>query len=157
MKKTAFRISGLLFLLIATLGLAACGSEETVTLKGDQMGMSMEVTLDAKDDEVTHQTVKTDIPYTTMMLESKEEAEKMDEEIRAELEPFEDIEGIKIKIEYGEDQLTQTISVDLTTVDMEELNSVPGASLPAIEDDEYISLEETVKELEDAGLEVVEE
>ncbi|MFD1452242.1 DUF1307 domain-containing protein [Oceanobacillus sojae] len=157
MKKTAFRISGLLFLLIATLGLAACGSEETVTLKGDQMGMSMEVTLDAKDDEVTHQTVKTDIPYATMMVESKEEAEKMDEEIRAPFEPFEDIEGIEAEIEYGEDALTQTISVDLTTVDMEELNSVPGASLPAIEDDEYISLEETVKELEDAGLEVVEE
>ncbi|MEK4299637.1 DUF1307 domain-containing protein [Oceanobacillus sp. FSL W8-0428] len=156
MKKTAFRITGLLFLLIATLGLAACGSEETVTLQGDQMGMSMEVTLDAKDDEVTHQTVKTDIPYSTMMLESKEEAEELDEQIRSEFKPFEDIEGIEFEIKYGDDALTQTISVDLTAVDMEELNSIPGASLPAIEDDEYISLEETVKELEDAGLEVVE-
>ncbi|MCT1902476.1 YehR family protein [Oceanobacillus sojae] len=157
MKKTAFRITGLLFLLIATLGLAACGSEETVTLKGEQMGMNMEVTLDAKDDEITHQTVKTDVPYSTMMVESKEEAEKMDEEIRAQFAPFDDVEGIEYEIEYGEDYLIQTISVDLTAVDMDELNSIPGASMPAMEDDEYISLEETVKELEDAGLEVVEE
>ncbi|GGP12232.1 DUF1307 domain-containing protein [Oceanobacillus neutriphilus] len=157
MKKTAFRITGLLFLMIVTLGLAACGSEETVTLKGEQMGMNMEVTLDAKDDEITHQTVKMEMPYSTVGVESKEEAEKMDEEIRAQFEPFEDVEGIEFEIKYGEDELTQTISVDLTTVDMEELNSIPGASLPAMEDDEYISLEETVKELEDAGLEVVEE
>ncbi|GIO20841.1 DUF1307 domain-containing protein [Oceanobacillus oncorhynchi subsp. incaldanensis] len=157
MKKRIFRITGLLFLFIAIAGLMACGKEETVTLQGEQMGMTMEVTMDAKDDEMTKQTVKANIPYSMVGAASQEEAESMDELFRSEFEPFEDIDGIEFDLDYGEEELTQTISVDLTVADIEEINSIPGASFPDTGDDEYISLEETVSDFEEQGFEVVEE
>lgn len=42
-------------------------------------------------------------------------------------------------------------------VDKVENNSIPGASFPDTGDDEYISLEETMKELEDQRLKTGEE
>lgn len=156
MKKTTFRMTGLLFLLTAILSLAACGSEETVTLQGSEFGVDMEVTIDAKDDEITKQTVQSEIPYSVIGVASKEEAESMDEMLQAEFEPFEDIDGIEFSLDYEEEQLTQIVSVDLTVADIDEINSIPDASFPEPEDDEYLSLEETVQLFEDEGFEVVE-
>ena len=157
MKKTAFRITGLLFLVAAMVGLMACGSEETVTYKGEQFGVSSEVTYVAKGDEVTKQTIKSDMPYSMLGVESKEEAEEtLDDLFRSELEAFNDIEGVEIDLKYEDDKIAQTIAIDYSVADLEEIKSLPGADLEGPKDADYVSLEKSVKLLENEGFEKVE-
>ncbi|GIO23565.1 DUF1307 domain-containing protein [Oceanobacillus sp. J11TS1] len=157
MKKKTFRITGLLFLLIAIVGLTACGKEKTVVLQAEDFGINAEVTIEAKGDEMTKQTAKQELPYDLLDIGSKEEAESLDDMLLADLESYKDIEGYEYGIEYGEDSLTLTESFDFVAGDIKELNTIPEADFPELEDNEYLSLEETIKLFEDDGFEVVEE
>lgn len=158
MKKTTFRITGLLFLLIAIAGLAACGSStETVTLEGDQFGADQKVTLEAEDDQVQTVAVEMVMPYSTLGLESKEEAESMDDMLQSEYADANDTEGIDVEIAYEEEELTISVNIDFTTANSEDLNDFGfGFSEDSLEDED-LSLEEAVSDLEEAGFEVVEE
>lgn len=151
MKKTIFRMTGLLFLLITMIGLAACGSEETVKLQGEQLGQNIEITLEAKDDEIQSIAAEVAQPYSALGVESKEEAEKMDDIIQSQFTETNE-EGVEFGVNYEEEEIIITINIDFTVADPEALNTLGFGSF----EDEDLSLEKAVSEMEDAGLEVVE-
>ncbi|WP_152656705.1 YehR family lipoprotein [Oceanobacillus sp. CFH 90083] len=150
-KQTTYRIAGLLVLFIALAGLMACSSEESVTLQGEQNGIILEVTYVANGDEVIEQSVESEIPYSSLMVTTKEEAQAILDPIVAE---FQGVEGIEHNIDYQDDKAVETMSVDLTVVDLSEAANLPGASVDS--DVDSISLEESVEMLENQGFEVVE-
>ncbi|UUI03794.1 YehR family protein [Oceanobacillus jeddahense] len=157
MKKKTFRITGLLFLLIAILGLVACGSNETVTLQGEEMGQQQEITLEAQNDEVQSMAAELTLPYELMGIESQEEAESMDELLQAEFEEANEADGVEVELSYEEEEIVVAINIDLTTAGPEELNTLGfGIDQDSFEDED-LSLESMVSELEDNGLEVVDE
>lgn len=157
MKKKNFRITGLLVLLIAIFGLAACGSNETVTLQGEEMGQQQEITLEAKGDEVQSMAAEMTIPYALIGVESKEEAESMDEMLQSEFEDANEADGVEVELTYEEEEIVVAINIDLTTAGPEELNTLGFGIDEDAFDEEDLSLEKMVSELEDNGLEVVEE
>ncbi|MFD1413297.1 DUF1307 domain-containing protein [Oceanobacillus jeddahense] len=157
MKKKTFRITGLLFLLIAILGLVACGSNETVTLQGEEMGQQQEITLEAQNDEVQSMAAELTLPYELMGIESQEEAESMDELLQSEFEEANEADGVEVELSYEEEEIVVAINIDLTTAGPEELNTLGfGIDQDSFEDED-LSLESMVSELEDNGLEVVDE
>lgn len=153
MKKKNFRITGLLVLLIAIFGLAACGSNETVKLQGEQMGQDMEVTLEASNDEVQSMAAEITQPYSMLGLESKEEAESMDDMIQSQFSEINDAEGVEFEMNYGEEELVIAINIDFTEADPDDLDTLGFGNF----EEEDLSLEKAVSQMEDSGLEVVDE
>lgn len=151
MKKTTFRITGLLFLFIATISLMACGSKETVTLQGEELGMKMEVELEAKNDEVEKASLQMSQTYSELGIESKEDAEEMSGMLESGLEEMNSTDGVEIEFNYEEEEFVAVINLDFTVADPEELNNL-GFSM----DDDSLKLEKVVEEMEKSGLEVVE-
>ncbi|WP_152655759.1 DUF1307 domain-containing protein [Oceanobacillus sp. CFH 90083] len=157
MKKTNLRMTGLLFLLIAMLGLAACGSSETVTLEGEQMGMNTKITFEAKDDQVEQMSAELAGSYSAIGLESKEEAELMDDMLQAQFEDVNASEGAEVEISYEEEEIIISINIDFTVASPEELSSLGFNFSEDTFEDEDLSLEDAVSDLEEAGLKVVED
>lgn len=153
MKKTTFRITGFLFLFIAAVSLMACGSEETVTLQTEQNGVTMKITYVAKGDEVTEQSVENEMPYSSLMVETKEDAQTILDPLAEE---FQDIEGVEHNIEYKDDVAIETMTVDYTTADLSKIAGLPGSTFEGDTDANKISLEQSVEMLESQGFEVVE-
>ncbi|MFD1417100.1 YehR family lipoprotein [Oceanobacillus jeddahense] len=153
MKRTTFRITGLLFLLLALVGLIACNSEETVTLQGEQNGVVLEITYVAEGDEVVEQSTESEIPYSSLMVTTKEEAQAILDPIVAEIQGT---EGLEHNIDYQDDKAIETMTIDYTSADLSEISALPGSNFEGSEDADMVSLEQSVEMMESQGFEVVE-
>lgn len=132
--------------VLLTVLLAACGKEEKVVFEFDESGVKSEVTYYAKKDKVTKQTTKTTLDYSVLMIDSKEAAEEMFKDQFAE---YEDVKGVKHKVTYNDDNLVEEVEVDLSKVDFDDLSELTGSQVD--KDADYISLEESIKLMEDSG------
>lgn len=142
------------FATVLMLALVGCSSKETETSYfSDANGIETTLTYYAKGDTVTKQTTKSVMPYSLLQVSTEEEA-------RAILEPlseeFQGVEGLEQSIEYTKLTIIETVSVDYTIADLEEISKLQGTEFEG-DTKGRISLKKSIKLLEGLGYTKVED
>ncbi len=122
MKKTLKMIT---LLAAFALLLVACGAkkEESKTFVLDNGVVNTELTYYYVGDKVTKQTTKTILKYGQPGFEDKEAVKEKFDPIVAK---YQGIEGIEHKIEYGETEVTEELSMDYSKIDYDKLKGLEG-------------------------------
>ncbi|EFR86043.1 YehR, partial [Listeria monocytogenes FSL F2-208] len=116
--------TAVLFVMVMAMMLVACGGkEETRTFTLSQNGVESKLVYTYKGDKVTKQTAENTMSYTALSVSSKEDAEKL---LKETSDKFQNIDGLKEKIEYKDDKAIETIEVDYTKIASEDMNKIPG-------------------------------
>ncbi len=138
------KIISSIFVALLALALVGCGgggssSElESKTYVASLNGIEMELTYYYSGDKVYKQTAHNVMPYSALGISTKEEAQAMLEPISAE---YQGIEGLEEKIEYGDTEAVETLSIDYEKVDF---NKLVDGSIPGILMDEGILQTKTI-------------
>ncbi|ELU8150622.1 YehR family lipoprotein [Listeria monocytogenes] len=135
------------FVMVMAMMLVACGGkEETRTFTLSQNGVESKLVYTYKGDKVTKQTAENTMSYTALSVSSKEDAEKL---LKETSDKFQNIDGLKEKIEYKDDKAIETIEVDYTKIASEDMNKIPG--MASGDASKGISMKESAKLLESQG------
>ncbi|RJZ04917.1 putative lipoprotein YehR [Listeria monocytogenes] len=133
--------------MVMAMMLVACGGkEETRTFTLSQNGVESKLVYTYKGDKVTKQTAENTMSYTALSVSSKEDAEKL---LKETSDKFQNIDGLKEKIEYKDDKAIETIEVDYTKIASEDMNKIPG--MASGDASKGISMKESAKLLEFQG------
>ena len=135
MKKILQIIS--VFLLVFLVGCSEKEGSKVYVKK--QPGVQMEITLYYKGDVVTKQTAKNIITYSEVGLTKeafKKQAEKFGEK-------FKGIKGLEDKVDYQDNIAVETVTVDYSIADINELKGLPWPS----SGDKKVSLKKTEEKL----------
>ncbi|HAO6469052.1 TPA: YehR family lipoprotein, partial [Listeria monocytogenes] len=139
--------TAVLFVMVMAMMLVACGGkEETRTFTLSQNGVESKLVYTYKGDKVTKQTAENTMSYTALSVSSKEDAEKL---LKETSDKFQNIDGLKEKIEYKDDKAIETIEVDYTKIASEDMNKIPG--MASGDASKGISMKESAKLLESQG------
>ncbi|EKF1959712.1 YehR family lipoprotein [Listeria monocytogenes] len=139
--------TAVLFVMVMAMMLVACGGkEETRTFTLSQNGVESKLAYTYKGDKVTKQTAENTMSYTALSVSSKEDAEKL---LKETSDKFQNIDGLKEKIEYKDDKAIETIEVDYTKIASEDMNKIPG--MASGDASKGISMKESAKLLESQG------
>lgn len=141
--------------LLMSFTLVACNSdskEKTVTLQSEQNGVIMKLTYKADGDKVIEQTADNIMPYESIGVTTPEEAEEVLAEFVAD---YEEAKGITHTIDYQDDKVVETLTINYETADLDEVSRLSGASFEG-DISEGISLKRSVDMLQEQGFEVVE-
>ncbi|EBF5840413.1 DUF1307 domain-containing protein [Listeria monocytogenes] len=139
--------TAVLFIMVMAMMLVACGGkEETRTFTLSQNGVESKLVYTYKGDKVTKQTAENTMSYTALSVSSKEDAEKL---LKETSDKFQNIDGLKEKIEYKDDKAIETIEVDYTKIASEDMNKIPG--MASGDASKGISMKESAKLLESQG------
>ncbi|EAE6829219.1 DUF1307 domain-containing protein [Listeria monocytogenes] len=139
--------TAVLFVMVMAMMLVACGGkEETRTFTLSQNGVESKLVYSYKGDKVTKQTAENTMSYTALSVSSKEDAEKL---LKETSDKFQNIDGLKEKIEYKDDKAIETIEVDYTKIASEDMNKIPG--MASGDASKGISMKESAKLLESQG------
>ena len=104
-----------------------------------QPGVQMEITLYYKGDVVTKQTAKNIITYSELKTTKeafKKQAEKFGEKLKG-------IKGLEDKVDYQDNFAVETVTVDYSVADINELKGLPWPS----SGDKKVSLKKTEEKL----------
>ncbi|MDE6166942.1 MAG: DUF1307 domain-containing protein [Acetatifactor sp.] len=151
MKGLKRSISAVLLCCVLVAMLAGCGKkEETVTVRMEQDGGVMEITMDATNDIITKWVQKSTISgVDDAAMEILEPTIKATEDVYA---PFEKVE---YKTERNGDTLVETITIDMS--DSATVKALVEAKLMPVDgNSDRISLKLTVQSFKDQGFTVVE-
>ncbi|EAC5198328.1 DUF1307 domain-containing protein [Listeria monocytogenes] len=139
--------TAVLFVMVMAMMLVACGGkEETRTFTLSQNGVESKLVYTYKGDKVTKQTAENTMSYTALSVSSKEDAEKL---LKETSDKFQNIDGLKERIEYKDDKAIETIEVDYTKIASEDMNKIPG--MASGDASKGISMKESAKLLESQG------
>ncbi|OFF91657.1 YehR family lipoprotein [Listeria monocytogenes] len=139
--------TAVLFVMVMAMMLVVCGGkEETRTFTLSQNGVESKLVYTYKGDKVTKQTAENTMSYTALSVSSKEDAEKL---LKETSDKFQNIDGLKEKIEYKDDKAIETIEVDYTKIASEDMNKIPG--MASGDASKGISMKESAKLLESQG------
>ncbi|EAG9432631.1 DUF1307 domain-containing protein [Listeria monocytogenes] len=139
--------TAVLFVMVMAMMLVACGGkEETRTFTLSQNGVESKLVYTYKGDKVTKQTAENTMSYTALSVSSKEDAEKL---LKETSDKFQNIDGLKEKIEYKDDKAIETIEVDYTKIASEDMNKIPGMATG--DAPKGISMKESAKLIESQG------
>ncbi|EDO1367963.1 YehR family lipoprotein [Listeria monocytogenes] len=139
--------TAVLFVMVMAMMLVACGGkEETRTFTLSQNGVESKLVYTYKGDKVTKQTAENTMSYTALSVSSKEDAEKL---LKETSDKFQNIDGLKEKIEYKDDKAIETIEVDYIKIASEDMNKIPG--MASGDASKGISMKESAKLLESQG------
>ncbi|EHD1582337.1 YehR family lipoprotein [Listeria monocytogenes] len=139
--------TAVLFVMVMAMMLVACGGkEETRTFTLSQNGVESKLVYTYKGDKVTKQTAENTMSYTALSVSSKEDAEKL---LKETSDKFQNIDGLKEKIEYKDDKAIETIEVDYAKIASEDMNKIPGMATG--DASKGISMKESAKLLESQG------
>ncbi|EAK8416593.1 DUF1307 domain-containing protein [Listeria monocytogenes] len=139
--------TAVLFVMVMAMMLVACGGkEETRTFTLSQNGVESKLVYTYKGDKVTKRTAENTMSYTALSVSSKEDAEKL---LKETSDKFQNIDGLKEKIEYKDDKAIETIEVDYTKIASEDMNKIPG--MASGDASKGISMKESAKLLESQG------
>ncbi|EAC4591110.1 YehR family lipoprotein [Listeria monocytogenes] len=139
--------TAVLFVMVMAMMLVACGGkEETRTFTLSQNGVESKLVYTYKGDKVTKQTAENTMSYTALSVSSKEDAEKL---LKETSDKFQNIDGLKEKIEYKDDKAIETIEVNYTKIASEDMNKIPG--MASGDASKGISMKESAKLLESQG------
>lgn len=107
-----------------------------------------------KDDRVLLMKTVTTIKYSALKVADAEGAKQQMEKQGAS--EWDGIKGIDHQIDYQEDRLVETTTVDLTVVDLEKYGSLLNLQSTSGDTPNYVSYVQTVREQEAIGLTKVE-
>ena len=143
----------IMFTVLSLCLLVACGSAssdelKTVKLVGEANGVYTEVVLEAQGDKVLKQSQTSSLSiegYDDATIESFEKA------LKDVLAVYEEFDFATYSYEIKDDSIIETITIDLST--KENIKTVIETKLIDVEADgediDYISLKETVKNMEE--------
>lgn len=141
----------LLVMLMAATVLCGCSGSakvEKAVYEGEVNGAKLRNEIEYSDDKVLKQTTVSEINYADLGLTK--------EVIEQTVEPFKTkykIDGVNYSAEITEEKLVETTTIDYEKADFDELKS--AQLITSTKEDGkimYISYEQTVKNLESAGL-----
>lgn len=131
--------------LCLCLLLVGCSNKETTTVCAfTQENVKIVNTIVAQDDKVIKQTLENEIHYKNLELTKEDVVELANEYVESY-----DLEGLNYSFEVNEEHLLETITVDYSIVDIQELMNI--GFIESVEDAKYISLKETLTTLKDTG------
>jgi len=133
--------------------LVACQSaeESTTKLVYDEDGFTNEIVLIAEGDKVIEQTSKTETTYEALGVSTAEEAEEMMAEF---LVGYDSTEGVKHQIDYLDDRLVESVTVNYDAVDIDEMSELAGSFVDG-DASKGVSLKLTVEMMEEVGYKIV--
>lgn len=143
--------AGALVAALLMLVLAGCApAEETVTtFHNSEDGIEMTLTYYATGDNVTKQTTVNVIDYAALGVEDEAQAREFFDPMVAQ---FQGIDGVEHAFEYGADSVTETMSIDYSVANVEEVAGLTGTSFEGdVSEGARISLAESIKVLEAQG------
>lgn len=130
--------------------------EETVTYEKEEQGILVTVDLIHKGEELIRQVTTTKADYEAINVSNKDEAKQRFEDIDA-FEAYEGEEGLNYDVEFKDDHFIETIEVEYSKISPEKLNElVRPAEDNKTGEIQKISLDLTIKELEQAGFKLKE-
>lgn len=128
--------------------LVGCSKKETETVYYLSMnGADITVTYYAKGDIVTKQTTYSVVPYSVVGATTIEEAKEVFDPIA---EAYQGIEGVEESIEYKDDHAVETLVVDYSKADLEQVSKLSGSKFEG-DTNGKVSLKKSIKLLEDSG------
>ena len=144
MKGLKRSISAVLLCCVLVAMLAGCGKkEETVTVRMEQNGVVMEITMDATNDVITISGL------------DEETMAGLEATIKATEDTYAAYEKVDYKMEKTGDSLIETITIDMS--DSATVKALADAGLmPVSGNSDRISLKLTVQGFKDQGYTVVE-
>ena len=149
-KSLKYVLLGLIF-----FALVACQSAEetTTTLVFDEGGFYNEIVLIAEGDKVIEQTSKTERTYEDLGVSTAEEAEEMLAEF---LVGYDSTEGLTHQIDYLDDHLVESVTVNYDAVDIDEMSELAGSFVEGdASKSKDVSLKLTVEMFEEMGFKIV--
>lgn len=126
--------------------------ENVVTLQAEENGMTMLVTYKADGDNVVEQTANNEIPYESLGVTTKEEAEELLAETVA---AYQGVEGVTHNIDYEDDKVIESLTVNYEKADPAEISELSGSTFEG-DVSQGISFQKSVKMLQEAGFVIVE-
>ncbi|WP_099206040.1 YehR family lipoprotein [Scatolibacter rhodanostii] len=160
--KKSLNVSGavkkLALVMLMLVVFVGCGAQEEtqVTYTTNLNGIEMNITYYAKGDIVTKQTAKNIMPYDALGVTTAEEAEAYMNSI-VPADTYQGIAGVEQKIEYGETEAVETLSVDYEVADLDEVASLMGSQFDGDTNSNKVSLKLSAEMLEQSGFTKVEE
>lgn len=121
--------------------------ENIVTMKLPSDELTNTITLEADGDKVHTQTTENEASYDHYGVSSKASAEVAFNDVIAQ---YRKVEGLTYDVEFLEEGVHETLSVDFDEVDIDALKEVPGIQFDG-NIKKGISLKATVNQLEEAG------
>lgn len=141
-------------MLLLMVVLVGCGRKETETVYSLSMnGVDITITYYAKGDIVTKQTTYSTIPYSAVGATTIEEAKLVFDPM---VQTYQGIEGVEESIEYKEDHAIETLVVDYSKADLEQVSKLSGSEFEG-DTSGKVSLKKSIKLLEDSGFTKVED
>ena len=140
--------------VLGALAMTGCakGTQE-VTYSGTVSGVETTFVYTAEGDKVIKQTTESTVPYTALGVTNEDE----DREILNPIsEQYQGIDGLYESIDYSEDSAFETVRIDYTQVNMEDVLNLPGMSFSGDADTGNISLKQSEALLVEAGYTKVE-
>ncbi|MSS84822.1 DUF1307 domain-containing protein [Actinomycetaceae bacterium WB03_NA08] len=131
--------------------LAACasgGSETQTSYSLTQNGTESTIIFYATGDKVTKQAVENTIDYEGSGLADKETAEST---LGPLVGQFQGIEGVEHSIEYGDTTAVETMTVDYSVANLQEVAELLGSSYSDTDNASAVSLKKSVELLEKSG------
>lgn len=144
--KNMKKVLPLLAVVCSLFILVGCGGskEETKTFETKQNGAEMSLTYTYKGDIVSKQTATNKIPYSSLGVSTKEEAQAVTKAIE---EQYQGVKGLKETMDFKEDHAIEKVEVDYEKADLEELSAIPGMNFSDTSKD-GISMKKTQEMLE---------
>ena len=160
------KLKRIVFSMLALFGavvLVACGassstsnSTETADYQLLTKGQSdIRNHFEYQGDQVILMETKTTILYSALGVDTQEAAEKLMSD--PEVTKWDGVNGIKHEIEYKEDRLIETTSIDLNQVDLDELNELMPIQTADGEKAKYISYKMTKENLKQIGMKEIQD
>lgn len=126
--------------------------ENIVSLEVVENGVTIGITYVADGDKVIEQTANNRLPYESIGVSNAEQAEEALAEIVAS---FQGIEGVTHSMDYQDDHVTESLTIDYETANLEEVSELSGSTFEG-DVSEGISLTRSVEMLLQQGFVIVE-
>src|SRR5699024_1010752 len=142
-----------IFLVTIVIGaiLVACGGGETeqktFTMDKENTKTEIEYTYNDKNDQVASQQMKSELTYEYLEFADEEEAKA---ELEPSLDEFNDIKGVTYELDFKDESVVETTTIDFNTLDFDDADKIPGFAFDGDPTD-GISMEETTKSLKANG------
>ena len=142
-----------IFLVILAIGtiLVACGGGETqqktFVMDKDNTKTEIEYTYNDKTDKVASQKMESELTYEYLEFADEEEAKA---ELEPSLDEFNSIKGVTYELDFKDDRVIETTTIDFNTLDVDDADKIPGFTFDGDPTD-GISMEETTKSLKATG------
>ncbi len=122
------KAAAVLLLAILALALTACSGSKEATqavFTKEQDGVAMTLTYYAEGDDVVKQSTVNVVDYKEAGIADADEARDIFEPL---IKDFEGVTGLEHKMEYGETEAVETMTVDYTKADLSEIAGLTGSS-----------------------------